>query len=94
MKDLSEALVYPQEAARTGIEGKVIVDFVIDTLGRVKNPVVKRGVSPELDAAALNAVKQLKTFTPGMLDGRVVSVHYLLPVKFKLPDRDLQQQEP
>lgn len=74
---------YPKMALQAGIEGRVIVQFVIDKEGNVKNPFIVRGIGGGCDEEALRAVKLAK-FKPGMQRGRAVQVHYTLPVTFKL----------
>ncbi len=80
---IQKIIVYPDIAAKAGIEGKVIVQFVIDKDGNVKDPFIIRGIGGGCDEEALRAVKQAK-FKPGMQRGRAVSVRYTLPITFKL----------
>ena len=65
-------------------EGQVIVQFVIDKTGKVSSPEVIRGVTSELDQAALDIVSALPDWKPGEQDGQKVNVKYTLPVVFKL----------
>lgn len=83
INSIQETIVYPKMALQAGIEGRVIVQFVIDRDGNVKNPFIVRGIGGGCDEEALRAVKQAK-FKPGMQRGRAVQVHYTLPVTFKL----------
>ncbi len=76
-------LKYPEIARRAGIEGRVIVQFIIDQEGNVVDPVVVRGIGGGCDEAALEAAKHLK-FTPGHQRGRAVKVRYSLPIIFRL----------
>ncbi len=76
-------LKYPEIARRAGIEGRVIVQFVINQEGNVVDPVVVRGIGGGCDEAALEAAKHLK-FTPGRQRGRAVKVRYSLPIMFRL----------
>ncbi len=76
-------LRYPEIARRAGIEGRVIVQFVIDREGNVIDPVVVRGIGGGCDEAALEAVTHLK-FSPGRQRGRPVKVRYSLPIIFRL----------
>ncbi len=80
---LYRILEYPELARRAGIEGRVIVQFIIDEEGNVIDPYVIRGVGAGLDEAALRAVSQLK-FEPGRQRGRAVRVQYTIPVTFRL----------
>ena len=77
-------LKYPQKAIDEQTEGRVIVQFVIDKTGKVSSPEVIRGVTSELDQAALDIVSALPDWKPGEQDGQKVNVKYTLPVVFKL----------
>ncbi|MEX0681168.1 MAG: energy transducer TonB [Balneolales bacterium] len=83
MSSIYEYLKYPEIARLAGIEGRVIVQFVIDEQGNVVDPVVVRGIGGGCDEAALAAVRRL-TFTPGRQRGRAVKVRYSLPIVFRL----------
>lgn len=87
LEALQRNIVYPEIARLAGIEGRVIVQFVIDQRGNVINPVVVRGIGGGCDEAAIEAVKKAK-FTPGMQRGRPVRVSYTLPVTFRLSSAD------
>lgn len=81
---VSEHMSYPEEAKGSGVEGKVLVEFVIDQDGTAGNAVVKKSLSPELDAAALAIIDQMPKWTPAMKDGKAVSMELVLPVSFVL----------
>lgn len=83
-KDISELLNYPEIAQENGIQGKVYVTFIVGIDGKVKNPVIARGVDPVLDKEALRAMGLLKTWKPGKQDGKAVKVRYTVPVSFAL----------
>ena len=74
---------YPELARRAGIEGRVIVQFVVDESGNVVNPQVVRGIGGGCDEEAIRAVKTAK-FKPGLQRGRPVKVRYSLPISFSL----------
>jgi protein TonB len=80
---LQKSVKYPDLARRAGIEGRVIIQFVVNEQGKVTNPRVVRGIGGGCDEEALRAVQAAK-FTPGMQRGRPVRVQYSLPVVFKL----------
>ena len=84
MQALQESVNYPTMAKEAGIEGRVIVQFVIDKNGTVTNPKVTRGVHKLLNEAALEAVKH-QEFRPGRQDGEPVKVQMSVPVTFRLP---------
>ncbi len=75
---------YPAEAASKGIQGKVIVQFVIDEQGNVKDPKVIRSVDPLLDQAALELVSGCPQWTPGRQNDKIVKVSFTLPITFAL----------
>src|SRR5690606_35965159 len=83
LQSIQSKIVYPEIARLAGIEGRVMVSFVIDEEGNVLNPVVVRGIGGGCDEAAVEAVRKAK-FTPGMQRGRPVRVQFTLPVTFKL----------
>ena len=85
MSALQEAMSYPEMAREAGLEGRVIVQFVVGTDGTVQNPTVTRGVHKLLNEEALRAVQQLN-FEPGRQRGEPVRVRMSLPVTFQLPD--------
>lgn len=80
---LQKKIEYPEMARKAGIEGRVIVQFVVNEQGEVKNPKVVRGIGGGCDKEALRVVKTAE-FTPGMQRGRPVKVQYTLPITFQL----------
>ena len=87
MRTLFTSVKYPKEARDGGIEGTAVVKFVINTDGKIIDPVVLRDPGNQLGQAALNAVKEMQKttiFNPGKQNGKAVNVAYTLPVKFKL----------
>ena len=84
MTFLRDNLKYPAELAEQNIQGRVIVQFVVDKEGNVTNPTVMRSVDPQLDAEALRVVKAMPKWTPGKVGGKAVNVKYTLPVTFAL----------
>lgn len=75
---------YPKKARRAGISGKVLLRFVVDGDGSVKNVSVEKGVSEELDAEAVRVIKNMPRWEPARLDGKKVSVYYMLPINFRI----------
>ena len=75
---------YPQEAIDMGLQGKVVVKFVVNEKGKAVRPEVLKKVSPELDQAAIDVVNKLPLFTPGEQAGKKVKVWYIVPIDFKL----------
>lgn len=83
---IEENKQYPQSAIDMGIEGRVILRFVIDEEGMINNIQVVRGVHPDLDKEALRVAKLMSKWTPGEINGKKVKVYHTLPVAFRLRD--------
>ena len=83
-KFMKSELKYPQDAMDNGIQGRVIVDFVINRDGTIQDVTVKESVDPSLDAEAVRMVKAMPNWIPAKLDGKTVRGRYTLPVLFKL----------
>jgi TonB family protein len=81
---LSQNIKYPADAAAKGIQGKVMVQFVVDEQGNVTDPRVVRGVDPLLDKAAMEVISKLPQWSPGMQGGKPVKVYMTLPITFAL----------
>jgi TonB family protein len=75
---------YPDAAKAIGTQGKVIVRFCITSKGNVSSCEIVKGVSPDLDAEAIRVVNTLTKFEPGKVDGKPVSVWYMVPITFAL----------
>jgi periplasmic protein TonB len=84
MKFVSENLRYPDEASSMGIQGKVILKFVVKSDGSVDRIEILRGIDPALDNEALRVVKTLPKFKPGRQAGVAVPVWFMLPVTFRI----------
>ncbi len=84
MKFLGNNIKYPAVAQENGIQGRVIIQFVVEKDGSVANPVVVKGVDPALDKEALRVVKSMPNWTPGKQRGKAVRVKYTVPVTFRL----------
>ncbi|MBQ6278948.1 MAG: energy transducer TonB [Muribaculaceae bacterium] len=87
MRFITENVVYPEEAYKNHIEGKVIVQFFIEKTGKVGEVKVARGVDKDLDAEAVRVCKSLPDFSPGRnAVGEPVGVWYTMPVTFKIQE--------
>ena len=84
LKYLSSHINYPPMAAENNIQGRVVVQFVVDKTGKVGEVKIARSVDKELDNEAVRVCKSLPKFTPGRQNGQPVAVWYTLPVTFKL----------
>ncbi|HAC14375.1 MAG TPA: hypothetical protein DCE78_00290 [Bacteroidetes bacterium] len=83
MKSIYDKVEYPDIARKAGIEGRVVVQFVVDETGKVVDPHVIRGIGGGCDEAAIAAVAGVE-FTPGYQRGVPVRVQFQLPIVFRL----------
>ena len=81
---LSQNIHYPPVAEENGIQGRVVVSFVVEPDGSISNVQVVRGVDPSLDKEAVRVTKAMPKWQPGKQNGQAVRVKYNLPVTFKL----------
>ena len=84
MKFLQKNVKYPSVAAANGVQGRVIVQFVVNKDGSIVDPVVLRSVDPYLDKEALRVVKSMPKWKPGEQRGKKIRVKYTLPISFRL----------
>ena len=83
-KWVNERLVYPEIAKENGVQGRVTLQFTVETNGQVTNVKVLRGVDPSLDKEAVKVVSSSPKWTPGKQRDRAVRVTYTFPVIFQL----------
>lgn len=88
MNYVRDNLKYPEEAMKSGVQGHVVVKFVVSADGSVASPEIIRSVSPELDAEAIRVVESMPRWTPGTTDGKPVDAWFTLPVFFRLKSDD------
>lgn len=81
---LMKNVKYPKTAHENGVQGRVIVSFVVAADGSVRDGKVMRSVDPELDAEALRVVAAMPKWQPGKQKGKPVAVRFSLPVSFRL----------
>ena len=84
MKWLGKNINYPEDCKKEGVQGRVIVQFVVDKDGSIKDPTIARGVHPSLDKEALRVLSGMPNWKPGKQKGEAVKVRYTIPVMFKL----------
>ena len=80
-------LKYPDSAVRNGIQGRVLVEFIIGKDGNVSDVRVVKGVSEELDAEAVKVISASPKWKPGKVNGNKVRSSMTIPVEFKLEKR-------
>ena len=84
LKFIADELKYPVIAQENGIEGMVVVQFVVKADGHVGDIKVVRSLDPYCDKEAIRVVQALPQWVPGKQNGRNVPVYYTLPIRFKL----------
>lgn len=84
MNYLSQNIKYPVIAEENGIQGRVIVQFVVGKDGHISDVRVAKSVDPSLDKEAVRVVRGMPRWIPGKQNGQAVTVRYTLPVTFRL----------
>ena len=84
MRFLSQVTRYPQRAQEFGIQGCVVVGFIVEKDGALSDFKFIQRVDPELDDEALKTVKAMPKWNPGKHNGKNVRVRHSVPVSFKL----------
>ena len=81
---IAQNLKYPVSAMEQGVQGRVVVDFVVEKDGSMSDVRVVRSVDSALDKEAVRVVKALSKFTPGTKNGQPVRARYTLPITFRM----------
>lgn len=81
---IQENLEYPPLAQENGIQGKVMVEFIVDEQGKITNAKVVKGIGWGCDEAALKVVSKMPRWSPGKQRNKPVKVRFVLPIKFQL----------
>ena len=92
MKFFGRHTKYPESALKAKIEGRVIVQFIIDKNGSVSDVKIMRSVSPELDAEAIRVVSMMPQWTPGKQKGKNAAMQLHLPITFRLETLDMEEE--
>jgi TonB family protein len=85
---ISKNLKYPAEALKSGKEGLVVVQFVVDRNGKIFDPAVVKPLGPEFDEETLRLVKSFPDFRPASQNGKPVEFRLTLPIRFGLSPKD------
>ena len=91
-KWITQNVVYPQEAIKDGITGKVIVSFVVNKSGEVVNAKIEKSINKYLDAEAIRVVMSSPKWVAGKQRGETVNVQFTFPINFVLDNQE--QSEP
>jgi len=81
---LQNNIKYPKDAEKQKVEGRVLVQFVVETDGSISDVKVAKEVFPSLDAEGIRVVQAMPKWTPGKHKGKIVRVQYTLPIVFSL----------
>ena len=81
---LQTNIKYPEDAVKQKVEGRVMVQFVVETDGSISDVHVAKQVFPSLDAEAIRVVQVMPQWVPGRENGKVVRVKYNLPIVFRM----------
>lgn len=83
-KWLTQNLCYPAEAQRGGIQGKVVVSFIINRDGSISSPKIEQSVHPLLDREAMRVVKIMPRWKPGKENDKPCRTLFAIPIVFQL----------
>lgn len=86
LKYLKKTVKYPTEAQDKGIQGKVVVAFVVDTNGVISNPRILESVHESLDNESLRVISLMPPWNPATKNGRPVMSEKIFPLGFRLPN--------
>ena len=84
---IAEQVKYPAEAKKAGAQGRVFIGFIVEPDGSLSDFKVLRGIGYGCDEEALRVVKSMPKWQPGMHRGKAVRVQYLVPVNFRLEEK-------
>ena len=83
---VSQNLKYPETAVADNIQGRVLVQFIVDTDGSVTDAEIVQGIGGGCDEEALRVVRAMPRWKPGFQNGRAVAAYFTLPITFMLAD--------
>ena len=87
---LGKTIKYPEDAEKAGVQGRVIITFVVETDGSISDARVVKSVSPSLDAEAIRVINAMPNWEPGKQNGEAIRVKYTVPITFRLGDGPVQ----
>ncbi len=83
-KYIAKSTRYPEVARENGVQGRVVVRFVVSKTGKIENVEVIKSLDPACDKEALRVVSSMPNWTPGRQNGAAVSVYFVVPISFTL----------
>jgi TonB family protein len=81
---IANNLTYPKDASSKGIEGTVMIQFIVNKDGSVSDVNVLKGISVDCDKEAVRVVEAMPNWVAGKQNGKTVKVKYVVPIKFKI----------
>lgn len=84
MRYLSKNIKYPTISQENNVQGRVIVQFVVDKDGSIIDPVIVKSIDPYLDKEAVRVIMSMPKWKPGYQGAKAVRVKYTVPVTFRL----------
>jgi len=79
-KDISANYVLPKKAKQDNVHGKILLEFTVDTLGKVISPKIIEGVRADVDSAVIHMCKKLKRFNPALMNEQKVPQRMNIPM--------------
>lgn len=80
---LSKNVNYPEELQKTGIQGRIIAQFIVNSSGKASDINIIRSVHPDIDKEVIRVLEMMPLWTPGKKDGKAVNVKITIPINFK-----------
>ena len=84
MQFLANNVKYPTVAAENGVQGRVLVNFIVERDGSLSNVKIERSVDPALDKEAVRVVKAMPKWQPGKQKGSTIRVKFKVPITFRM----------
>ena len=84
VKDVSKNIKYPPSARKQGIQGKVLVTFIVEKDGTIEKIEIIKSADPTLDEEAIRLIGKLKPWVPGIKNDQAVAVPFIYPINFQL----------
>ncbi|MBO9611364.1 MAG: TonB family protein [Dyadobacter sp.] len=83
-KFIANTLKYPRQAFLDGVEGQVLISFLVDTEGNISDPKIEKGVRKDLDSEAMRVVRLMPRWRPAEKDFKPVAVRYTMNIAFSI----------
>jgi len=91
---LAKNIKYPAEARRNGVQGRVIISFIVEKDGSLSDVRLRRGIGSGADEEAVRVIKISPNWHPGIQNGHPVRVSYSVPISFTLGQEDTKPNKP